>query len=189
MSEMFPDVPAEELKAAMEQYDLDPENVIFSFNAVYVDTGDQRVLVDTGIGRGMGGRFLDHVDSEGISYNSINQIIFTHGHADHIGGVTDSEGELVFPNAEYWMWADEWEYWQEESNMANEPPHAVESAKQNLPAVADRLTLLRQEGEFIPGFSAIHAPGHTIGLMAVVVESEGEKLLIAADCFHFPFQV
>ena len=189
LDEWFPDADSEEIAAILNTHGLDAENMILSFNCIYVDTGDHKILIDTGSGKAIGGKLLDHLGSESISFDSIDQIIFTHGHPDHIGGVTDAEGELVFSNAEYWMWAEEWEYWQEKSNIEKEPPHAVAGAEKNLPAVADKLTLIREEDEFLPGISAMHAPGHTIGLMAVILESEGEKMLIAADSFQLPFQI
>ena len=60
-----------------------------------INTGEHRVLVDTGAD-GLGpntGRLLQNLKSEGIEPDDIDTVILTHGHPEHIGGNTDSEGK------------------------------------------------------------------------------------------------
>lgn len=189
LSKMFPNVSHNELNSTLDEYGVDQENITFCFNCLFVDTGQTRVIIDTGIGQDKEGRFLEHLMAEGIEPDSIDHIVFTHGHADHIGGITDESRGLIFSNAKYWMSKAEWEFWADEASLDAELPHAAEGARKNLPPIADQINLIENEGALFEGFSIIHIPGHTIGMMAILIESNSEKLLVAADVFHRPFQV
>jgi glyoxylase-like metal-dependent hydrolase (beta-lactamase superfamily II) len=71
------------------------------------------VLVDTGAD-GLGpntGKLLQNLQATGISPESIDTVIFTHAHPDHIGRNINSEGKLNFPNAHFLIWKDEWDFW------------------------------------------------------------------------------
>lgn len=188
-AKFFPTAPPDQLQSALSEYKIDPENITLSFNCLFVDTGESRILVDTGVGREHEGRFQDHLEAEGLLPDSIDHIIFTHGHADHIGGITDADANLVFSNTQYWMSKAEWDYWQDEASVEHEPPHAVAGAKKNLPLIADQIHLIETEGEILPGVSVFHIPGHTVGMMGLLIESNGEKLIVAADSFHRPLQI
>jgi glyoxylase-like metal-dependent hydrolase (beta-lactamase superfamily II) len=189
MAKMFPSAPPDELQEALRAYKIDPNDITFSYNCLFVDTEKQRILVDVGIGREQEGKLLSHLEAEKIAPESITQVIITHGHADHIGGLTDAQGNLVFKNAEYWIWHDEWKFWNDERNLKDLPPHAVAAVQKNFPAIANKINLVDREHEFLPGVSVIHVPGHTAGMMALQFESHGKKLLAVADSFHRPFQI
>ncbi len=186
---MYPSVKAEELQAAFAKYQMDPSNETFSYNCLFIDTGRNKILVDTGIGKEQGGRLLSHLEAEGISPSSIDHVILTHGHGDHIGGLTDADGKLIYSNAQFWIWKDEWELLTREENLASLPPQAANLVRKNLPAIASRVNLLDSEGEFLQGVRAIHLPGHSIGMMAVLFASGDQKLIAVADSFHRPFQI
>lgn len=73
-----------------------------SINAFLIDTGSRLILADTGAGQlfgpGAGGKLISRLDASGYRPEQINDILLTHIHADHSGGIVH-DGQLVFPNA------------------------------------------------------------------------------------------
>jgi glyoxylase-like metal-dependent hydrolase (beta-lactamase superfamily II) len=76
-------------------------------NVLVVDTGRQRILVDTGFGEKLGPSFGSfpglqaNLRRAGITPESIDLVVTSHGHLDHIGGLVTKSGALAFPKAEF----------------------------------------------------------------------------------------
>lgn len=160
-----------------------------------VDTGEALVLLDTGAG-GLfpsTGRLLQNLKAEGIVSESIDLVILTHCHPDHIGGNTLEKDKLAFPNARYAMWKDEWDFWTSEQAEEKLDEHIrgvlLEVARKQLPPIQDRLDLIEHEREIVPGIHAIMAPGHTPGHMAIAISSESERLLCISDVALHPIHL
>ncbi len=156
------------------------------------------MLVDTGAGGALPGtgELLSSLRAEGIAPEDIDTVILTHGHADHVGGNVTSEGAPSYPNARYVMWVDEWEFWTaDEPDLSSLPfPEPliqllITVAHNNLLPLEDRIDLLDQEGEIVPGIQAMAAPGHTPGHMCLVISSEGEELMYTSDVALHPIHV
>lgn len=167
-------------------------------NILVLDTGTERVMIDTGAGATFGptfGRLKANLAAAGIDPGSITVIALTHGHSDHIAGLTEADGTLVFPNARYVMVDAEFDYWTGtafESDIGGSAlpdefkAMLIGAAKANLPAIAERTTMVKPGGEIVSGVSFVAAPGHTPAHSAVLVESEGVQLLHTADVVHNP---
>src|SRR5580704_3171595 len=86
-------------------------------NPLVVDTGRERILVDTGFGEKIGPPFgsfpqLDaNLDRAGITVESIDLVVISHCHLDHIGGLVTNSGALAFPKAQFVFVDTEWNYW------------------------------------------------------------------------------
>jgi glyoxylase-like metal-dependent hydrolase (beta-lactamase superfamily II) len=143
-------------------------------NILVVETGVERILVDTGFGEKIGPSFGSFPGLEanlrraGISQESINLVVISHGHLDHIGGLVTKSGALPFPNAQFVFVDTEWNYWtgslyESEVNSSPMPDpfkNATIAAAENLPPVADRSRFVKQGGEITSGVHYVASAGH-----------------------------
>src|SRR6195256_6612690 len=119
-------------------------------NMLVVDTGRERILVDTGFGEKLGPSYGSFPGLEanlrraGISPESVDLVVTSHGHLDHIGGFVRESGELAFPKAQFVFVDTGWNYWtgsRYESEVNSSPmPYqfkksTIEAAQDNLPPV------------------------------------------------------
>lgn len=183
ISDIFPSVPADALTEAIRAEGHDPLNAPFSQNILCIQSGDNIILVDTGLGAPIS-HLPQHLRAAGIAPGSVNHVIITHGHGDHVGGIVDAEGALTFPNARYYCWKSEWNY-----NIEQMPQFdAAHPVRRSLLPIAERVRLLDAEAEFLPGIRALAAPGHTIGHMALRLTIGALNLLHIVDAAHIPAQ-
>ena len=180
--------PREEVSAFLESRFLDPEVNYSHTNHVLIDTGSARVLVDVGSGdkfQPSAGKLLENLEGAGIDPASITHVALTHAHPDHVWGMMDDFGdEPRIPEARYAINAVEFDWWMAEGR-ANEVPEAMQAfvvgAQNALKPVAERMSMVADGAEIVPGVRMIATYGHTIGHMSVMVESDGAAMLVAGD--------
>ena len=205
LESFFAGVPGDLVRETLRRHDLPTEQITTPYTLLFVDTGEHRVLVDTGAGNlgayaaalfpsvdhstTVTGRLLDNLRASGIEASDIDTVVITHAHPDHVGGTLDEAGKLIFPNARYFVPREEWDFWTSDAAMAQAPPPMVNIARQNLEPLRDRLTLIDDGFEILPGIHAIATPGHTPGHVALSIISDGEQLLHVSDAALYPLHL
>lgn len=195
---LFYNAPKEQLEQTLRENNIQPEHWsewISPYICVIIETGEYRLLIDTGA-NGLDsntGKLLQNLQAEGITPESIDVVILTHCHPDHIGGNTRDGDNPAFPNARYAIWKEEWDFWTSERVEEKLDEHVREVllkvVRKNLPPIQDRLIIIEREREIVPGVHAIAAPGHTPGHMAIAISSEGEQLLCLSDTVLHPIHL
>lgn len=180
---LLPTVPADELQAGLQAEGYG-DTLTFSMNMLVVRTPEQTVLVDTGLPHTQ--TLPQNLKANGIDPASIDRVIISHGDDDHIGGIAYMDDVLTYPNARYSVWKAEWEHYWAAAQQA-ENPNLI--ARRCLSAIQNCVDRVETDGEITPGIRVIHTPGHKIGHMAVLVQSQGESLLHMVDAIHHPVQV
>ena len=191
LKNMFANVPIEQVEEALRQHNMPIEYITTPYTYLYVNTGAHRLLVDMGAGdlSPHTGRLVQSMRAAGIDPGEIDSVAITHAHPDHIGGTLDKGGQLVYPNAHYYICRDEWAFWFSERAEAKTPEYFVTCARSNLEPLRERVSLLKEEGEILPGIGVLFCPGHTPGHMAVSVSSQGERLLYIGDTVLQPMHL
>jgi glyoxylase-like metal-dependent hydrolase (beta-lactamase superfamily II) len=190
----FANARKEDYERELRRRQLPLDQITTPYDCLYLDTGRHRVLVDTGAGKlaPTTGRLVQHLRRQGIDPATIDTVILTHAHADHIGGNLGAHGKLTFPNARYVMSRIEWHFWTSKPDLSgldcgdHLKQLLLQYAADMLPPIRRRLDLLDGEDEVVPGIHAIAAPGHTPGHLALEIRSQGQVLIDAVDAFLHP---
>src|SRR5574338_1125228 len=120
-----------------------PEPLTFCRNILLVEAGDKRVLIDSGMGQSDPddpGHLLDRLREENIAPESIDTVVISHYHQDHIGGLVDNPGNPTFPRARLVVPDQEHTYWMSEDILAGLDPSDAARLRRTFAAYAERLT-------------------------------------------------
>ena len=175
-------------------------DLVMSVHALVVDTGARRIVVDTCIGNDkernipawshLQTSFLKDLESAGYPRESVDTVMCTHLHVDHVGWNTMLvEGRWVptFPNARYLVAEKEWRYWDAHEDVATYGPVLGDSVR---PVVeAGLVDFVGMEHRVCPEVWLEPTPGHTPGHVSVHISSQGHEALITGDCIHHPCQM
>jgi len=185
-----------EINAMLTANFLDPANAVLEQNALVVNTGRHLILFDTGMGDSMGaasqmfgpttGRLLRNMRAAGIEPAQIDMVVLSHAHCDHCWALVDAQGNRNFPNAQVAISEADLAYWTNDANIRGpafmEP--FIRGAQKNLNAYRDRLVMVRDGAEVLPGVTAISAPGHTVGHTIYAIASGPRVMIYTGDLAH-----
>lgn len=166
------DASDEEFAKISEENFITTDAAQFYFTPTLVDTGSEKVLFDTGLGRGGITRALADA---GVTPDQIDVVVITHMHPDHIGGLM-TDGAPTFANARYVTGQMEYDGW----TASGDNPVTQLMAK-NVTPLAEKMSFVGDGAEVAPGVTAVAAFGHTPGHMAYRLESGGAQLVLTAD--------
>jgi len=192
VANLYTNVAVDQVAAAGRSLGYDIDAFPMPCTPLFVDTGAQRVLIDVGrpqVEAGGDGYLLQGLRAQGITPESIDVVMITHGHGDHIGGLADAEGKLFYPNARYTLWKREWNYWMDEATLALLDAERAAARRASFGIIQDRVELMETAADIVPGIRYVPMLGHTPGHCGVLVQSGGEQLLDLVDALHTPLQM
>ncbi|MGA7757293.1 MAG: MBL fold metallo-hydrolase [Ilumatobacteraceae bacterium] len=187
-----------EIEWMVPHYATPDGKVHMTIRALVVESDGRRILVDTCLGNDKerpveswsmrSGPFLDDLAAAGFPPESIDTVLCTHLHVDHVGWNTrlvDGEWVPTFPNARY-LFADvEWEHWQRDDSGMDQ----VLRADSIQPVIdAGLVDLVATDARLTSHVSLAPTPGHTPGHVSVLIESGGERAVITGDLSHMVCQ-
>ncbi|EKO37885.1 MAG: Zn-dependent hydrolase, glyoxylase [Solidesulfovibrio magneticus str. Maddingley MBC34] len=168
-----------------------PDPRITSVNAYLIVLGDRRILVDAGTGALLGpalDKLPESLAAAGFMPGEITDILLTHIHADHSGGLS-MQGRRVFPNATVHVSRAEKAFWLDPANMDkardNHKPMFVKARESLEPyAAAGRLAAFEAGQTVVAGITSRPSTGHTPGHTFYVLDSQGQRLVFWGDTVH-----
>jgi glyoxylase-like metal-dependent hydrolase (beta-lactamase superfamily II) len=172
-----------------------------SIHALIVETPGRRIVVDTCLGNDKEGRriptwnnlqgpFLADLAAAGYPRESIDTVLCTHLHVDHVGWNTmlvDGKWVPTFPRARYLMGRVEFDHWRSQHERDDMAAIFADSVK----PVHDAglVDLVETDHRVSDEISLVPTIGHTPGHVSVRIRSQGEEALITGDFMHHPCQI
>ena len=201
---LFPQVTPELIKpiAWLQPHFADENGRLrMSIHTFLVETPAHRIVVDTCLGNDKQNRriphwndrqgpFLADLADAGYPADSIDTVLCTHLHVDHVGWNTmlrDGHWVPTFPNARYLMGRAEYEHWS--TNTQREDMRHILADSVTPILDAGLATLVETDHHVCDEISLTPTVGHTPGHVSVMIESRGERALISGDFMHHPCQI
>jgi glyoxylase-like metal-dependent hydrolase (beta-lactamase superfamily II) len=172
---------------------LPPDAFDWSLNVVVVRSGGQTILIDAGLGLDpnlnlpRAGQLVRRLDAVGIDLASVTDVVLTHMHMDHVGGLlVDGVKARLRPDLRIHVAAAEVKFWEEpdfsRTAMPEGFPDALRStAKQFVKEYGSQLRLFDDEHEIAPGVITRRTGGHTPGHSVVRMAAGDDALTFAGD--------
>jgi glyoxylase-like metal-dependent hydrolase (beta-lactamase superfamily II) len=177
----------EEVAAVLGAAGLPTDKLSLSIQPLVVKVGGRVILFDTGAGTGMGegaGKLLASLAEAGITPDGVTDIVISHLHGDHVGGLIDAAGDPVFPNAAVRMSEPEWQTLRglNDRTAAN---YGLSRHTEIARAIAPAIATFKPGGDVLPGIvRAVEVKGHTPGHSAFRIGSGSNTLLYVGDSMH-----
>ena len=169
----------------------------WAMRCLLIETGDRKILIDTGMGNKQDEKFRSHFQpfgektllsslaEKGVQAADITDVFLTHLHFDHVGGAVqlDANGKLIptFPNATYWSNEVHW-------NWAMQPNEREKASflKENFVPLREAgvvrfIPVQQEETDWLPGIRIHFVYGHTEAMMLPMIETEGTTFIYCAD--------
>jgi glyoxylase-like metal-dependent hydrolase (beta-lactamase superfamily II) len=172
---------------------LPPDLFDWALNVVVVRSGGRTILIDSGLGADpdlnlpRAGRLVQRLEAAGIDLASLTDVVLTHMHMDHIGGLlVDGVKDRLRPDLRVHLAAAEAEFWESpDFSRVSMPPGFPDAlrraAKRFLNEYRTQLRPFEAEYEVAPGVVVRRTGGHTPGHSVVRMASGGDRLMFAGD--------
>lgn len=168
-ADVGPSAVAEVLKAAQAPTD----QITLPVDALLVRDGSHLVLIDTGLGPKVGGVLLESLKLAGVTAAQVTDVLITHPHPDHIGGLLTDAGESTFPHAKIWFSSIDWAALQTQRGMA-----------ELIKAIGPQVTPFDTGAKVTPSITSVSLKGHTPGHVGYEIVSGSSRLLDIGDAAH-----
>lgn len=188
----------EEIDAALKDAGLPTGAVKNTYAPIVLDTGGRRVLFDTGNGeaafnqsKGERGTLNGNLAAAGIERESIDVVVISHFHGDHVNGLLTADNKPAFPKAEIKVPEAEWKFWMDDGEMARASKGRMSELFQNNRRVFDALgrkvTPYRWAHEVVPNVTPLATLGHSIGHTSFLAGSGDQFVFVQSDVTNVPY--
>lgn len=177
----------QEVAAVLGAADLPTDKLQLSVQPLLVRAGNQVLLFDTGAAGNFGptaGKLPASLAAAGIEPAGVTDIFISHAHGDHVGGLVDAEGKLVFPNASIHLSAPEWDYVR---GLDDKSAAAIGIGQRAafIAAITPKVVAFAPGTDILPGVvKAVEIKGHTPGHSAYLIGAGNDTLLYIGDAAH-----
>ncbi len=181
-----------DVQRAMADAFMPAEKLATPFTTLLVNTGAKLILLDTGTGGQVAptaGTLAQNLAAAGVDPKSIDTVVISHFHPDHINGIKNKDNGRVFPNAEIMVPAPEWEFWMDDANLRAAPgglKGVFLNFRRVFADIAEDVTRYQPGIEVATGLATIPAYGHTPGHTVFALQSGRESILVLSDTTQHP---
>lgn len=187
VSFLFPEVDKQELSKLLTDNGLNAEALSPPCNLTLLEYDDKKVLFDAGAGPNFmssAGKIFESLENLEIDPSDITDVIFTHGHPDHIWGIVDDFDEVSFPEANLHFPRLEWDYWRKDDTLEKTPEARksfVVGARNRMDVMEERVQLFDRGAELLSGIETVDTSGHTPGHTSFAIHEGSNSVLVIGD--------
>jgi glyoxylase-like metal-dependent hydrolase (beta-lactamase superfamily II) len=149
------------------------DRISLDVSALLVRMPGHLVLLDTGLGAARRGALQQSLAMAGVSPGEVTDVLVTHAHIDHVGGLVGADGRPAFPRAVIHISAREWAWMRGEAE-----------SRGLAPVIAPQVRTFEPGRQVLPGITPVALYGHTPGHVAYEIASRGARLEDIGDVAH-----
>lgn len=186
-------LPEPERAALADRFAIPVSGTVQSpLNVTLLRQGDRVVLFDVGSGPDFmptAGKLAEALDALGVTPDDVTDVLFTHGHPDHLWGLLDEFDEPLFPNARLQMAVVEHGFWTDPATIDSigaEWQSFAAGAARRLDVLGDRIERFQPGAEVLAGITAVATPGHTPGHTSFAVGTPEAGIFVTGDVVTTP---
>jgi glyoxylase-like metal-dependent hydrolase (beta-lactamase superfamily II) len=189
---------AADLAKALAAAKLPTDAMKNTYSPIVLNTAGKRVLIDTGNGeaalkpsKGERGTLNGNLAAAGIARETIDVVVISHFHADHVNGLLTADNKPAFPRAEIKVPEAEWKFWMDDGEMSRASKGRMTELFANnrrvFGALGRKVTPYVWGQEVVSGLTAMGTPGHSIGHTSFMLASGGKQVFVQSDVCNNAF--